>query len=79
MKVRSTYAYVRTCSLSRAVHREVVMDLSTETFLQAFWRCVSCKLLPCLMISDNASMFESATEDLHEETIQFKGTDRNFE
>jgi len=49
-----------TCGPSRAAQLEVVMDFSTETFLQAFWRFVSRNSLPCLMISDNASTFESA-------------------
>jgi len=58
------YICLFTCGLFRAVHLEVVTDLSTETFLQAFWRFVSCKSLPCLMIPDNASTFESASEEL---------------
>jgi len=49
---------------SRAVHLEVVTDINTEIFLQTFRRFVSCKSLPCLMISDNASIFESAAEEL---------------
>jgi len=38
------------CGLCRAVHLEVVTDLSTETFLQAFRRFVSHKSLPSLII-----------------------------
>jgi len=60
MNVRFTYVYFT----FRVVHLEVVTDLSTETFLQEFWRFVSHKSLPCLMISDNASMFESAAEEV---------------
>ena len=58
------YICLFTCGLSRAVHLEVVTDLSTEIFLQAFRRFVSRKSLPCLMISDNASTFESAAEEI---------------
>ena len=58
------YICLFTCGLSRAVHLEVVTDLSTKAFLQAFWRFVSHKSLPSLMISDNASTFESAAEKL---------------
>ena len=58
------YICLLTCGLSRAVHLEVITDLSTETFLQAFCRFVSRKSLPSVMISDNASMFESAAEEL---------------
>ena len=52
------------CGLSRAVYLEVVTDLSTEIFLQAFRRFVSRKSLPSSMISDNALTFESAAEEL---------------
>jgi len=58
------YICLFTCGLSRAVHLEVVTDLSTETFLQVFRRFVSRKSLPSLMISDKASTFESAAEEL---------------
>ena len=56
-----------TCGLSRAVHLEVVCDLSIETFLRAFRRFVSRKSLPPhMMISDNASMYVSASKELEQ-------------
>ena len=48
------YICLFTCANTRAVHLEVVNDLSEETFLQAFRRFSSRKSLPRLMISDNA-------------------------
>jgi len=53
-----------TCASTMAVHLEVVTDLSEDTFLQAFRRFASQKSLPKLVISDNASTFMSAAEDL---------------
>ena len=52
------------CAVTRAVHLEVVVDLTEASFLQAFRRFVSCKSLPCTMISDNASTYQSAAEEL---------------
>ena len=53
---RETKAYI--ClfmrAISRAVHLEVVTDLSVECFLEAFRRFSSGKSLPRRMISDNA-------------------------
>ena len=80
------YICLFTCGLSRAVHIEVVTDLSTETFLQAFRRFISRKSMPCLMLSDNASTFESAAEELRKlfnskelmETLSTRGVRWNF-
>ncbi|XP_065902524.1 uncharacterized protein [Dysidea avara] len=80
------YICLFTCGLSRAIHLEVVTDLSTETFLQAFRRFVSRKSLPSVMISDNASTFESAAEELRKlfisrelvEALSARGVRWNF-
>jgi len=58
------YICLFTCGLTRAVHLEVVTDLNVETFLQAFRRFVSWKSLPQVMLSDNASTYVSAAEEL---------------
>ena len=52
------------CALTRAVHLEVVTDLTVETFLLAFRRFCSRKSLPKKMISDNASTYLAAAEEL---------------
>ena len=44
-----------TCQSSRAVHLELVPDLSVESFLQAFRRFASRRGLPALLTTDNAS------------------------
>ena len=53
-----------TCATTRAVHLEVVTDLSVETFLLAFRRFSSCKSLPEVIMSDNASTYLSVAEEL---------------
>ena len=60
------YVCLFTCATSRAVHLEVVADLSTEAFMLAFRRFVSRRSLPQLMMSDNALTYEAAAEELKE-------------
>ena len=52
------------CAVTRAVHLEVVSDLTVDTFLLAFRRFVSRKSLPRKMISDNTSTYLSAAKEL---------------
>ena len=56
------YICLFTCATTRAIHLEVVTDLSVETFMLAFRRFVSRKSLPHIMMSDNASTYLSAAE-----------------
>ena len=58
------YICLFTCAVTRAVHLEIVTDLSTECFLNAFTRFASRKSLPQRMISDNASTYLSAADEL---------------
>ena len=58
------YICLFTCAVSRALHLEIVTDLTVETFLQAFRRYSSRKSLPKIMISDNASIYMAAAEEL---------------
>ena len=60
------YICLFTCATTRAIHLEVVSDLSTETFLLAFRRFASRKSLPQLMVSDNASTYTAAAEELYQ-------------
>ena len=61
---KKVYICLFTCAATRAVHLEVVGDLTVETFLLAFRRFASRKSLPRRMISDNASTYLAAAEDL---------------
>ena len=60
---RFTSAYF-TCAVSRAIHLEIVCDLTLQCFLQAFRRFISWRSLPQLMMSDNASTYQAAAEEL---------------
>ncbi|XP_060575018.1 uncharacterized protein LOC132732552 [Ruditapes philippinarum] len=55
-----------TCASTRAVHLELVPDLSEETFIQAFRRFTSRKSLPHIMISDNATTFNAAANTIQQ-------------
>ena len=58
------YICLFTCATSRAVHLEVVTDLSTTSFLLAFRRFAARRSLPQMMMSDNATTYTSAAGEL---------------
>ena len=60
-----TYVCLFTCAVTRAVHLEIVNDLTVEEFLQALHRFSSRKSLPRLMLSDNASTYLAAANELN--------------
>ena len=55
-----------TCCVTRAVHIELVTNLSSNNFLDCFRRFVSRRGLPSLIISDNGTTFQSAEKTLRE-------------
>ena len=56
------YVCLFTCACTRAVHLEVVTDLSEKTFMLAFRRFAARRSLPLLVLSDNASTYMSASK-----------------
>ena len=58
------YVCLFTCGVTRAVHLEIVNDLSVETFLQALRRFAACRSLPQIMLSDNTCTYEAAAGEL---------------
>ena len=60
----STKVYIAlfTCAVVRAVHLEVVEDLSSESFIRAFRRFVSRRGVPRRLISDNAKKFKDCSK-----------------
>jgi hypothetical protein len=50
-----------TCGVTRSVHLEVVPDLSSESFLNAFRRFQARRSIPRIMFSDNAPTFKRAS------------------
>ena len=64
--VPCTKAYIClvTCAVTRAVHLELVPDLTTEAFIRAFRRFTSTRGMCRIIYSDNAKTFEKAEKDL---------------
>ena len=63
-KVYKAYIAIFTCTSSRAVHLELVPDLSTGTFLRCLKRFVSRRGVPRLVISDNGKTFKGSSQKL---------------
>lgn len=63
-KTHKSYVLLLTCSVTRAVHLEVVKDMSTASFLQAFRRFVARRGLCHTIYSDNAKTFHRASGEL---------------
>ena len=58
------YICLFTCLTTRAINLEIVEDMTTSSFLQAFRRHCSLFSTPRLLLSDNAKTFKSADQDL---------------
>ena len=58
------YICLYTCATSRAIHLEIVNDLTVDMFLLSFRRFASRRSLPSVLMSDNASTYQSAAEEL---------------
>ena len=61
---KKAYICLFTCAVTRAIHLELVTDLSIGSFLRAFRRFAARRSLPSQMISDNATTFNAAAEEL---------------
>ena len=59
-----SYIVLFTCAVTRAVHLEVVYDLTEKSFLQALIKLSSRKSYPSVIISDNASYFQGSASTL---------------
>ena len=62
--LRKVYLALFTCATSRALHLELVPDLSAETFLNCFRRFVSRRGIPRNIVTDNAKTFKSFSKTL---------------
>ena len=63
-KDTKVYLCLFTCATTRAVHIEIVPDLTENSFMLAFRRFISRRSLPRVIISDNASTFKCAAADI---------------
>ncbi|GAB0086366.1 hypothetical protein DMENIID0001_004160 [Sergentomyia squamirostris] len=60
-----TYICVFVCLATRAVHLEVVSDLSTEAFIACLRRFIARRSTPTDLYSDNATNFTGASRELN--------------
>ena len=58
--VEKVWICLYTCAIIRAIHLDLVRDLSAKTFINSFRRFSSRRGLPQLIISDNGRTFKSA-------------------
>lgn len=60
------YIIVYVCFTTKAIHLELVSDLTTDTFLASFKRFVSRRNVPSEVYCDNAATYKSASKQLTE-------------
>ena len=53
-----------TCCVIRAVHLELVTDMTTEAFIRSFKRFTARRGFPYRMVSDNGKTFKSAAKSI---------------
>ena len=63
---RKVYICLFTCATTRAVHLEIVLDMTVESFMLAFQKFASQRSVPKRRISDNASTYLSAANELQQ-------------
>ena len=56
------YIALFTCAVTRAVHLELVQDMSVDVFLRSFRRFVARRGSPTMVVSDNAKTFKLAAK-----------------
>ena len=66
MASKKVWICLYTCCVVRAVHLDLVPDMSTPAFLRSFRRFTARRGLPCKMLSDNAKTFRAAAKSLTE-------------
>ena len=62
---RKVWLCLYTCSSTRAVHLDLVTDMTAESFIRSFRRFTARRGVPSLIISDNAKTFKSASKSLN--------------
>ncbi len=71
------YIALFTCASTRAIHLELVENLSVATFLHAFRRFTSRRGLPNTIFTDNAKTFKAALREIAN-IFRSKETERYF-
>lgn len=62
--LEKAYITLFTCSTTRALHIELVSDLTTDKFLMALQRFVGRRGIPHTIYTDNATTFQAANKEL---------------
>ena len=65
-QMKKAYICLFTCSTSRALHLELVHDLSTIAFIRCLRRFIARRGTPVSITSDNAKTFKKADKELAE-------------
>ena len=75
MEDKKYWIVLFTCMQVRAVHLEIVQDMSTETFLMALRRFIARRGRPAFIMSDNGRTFKKAAKDVIKlkEFVQLNG------
>ena len=60
--IRKAWVCLFTCMVTRAVHMELIQDMTTEEFLLGFKGFVSQRGASCEIVSDNATQFKAASK-----------------
>ena len=63
-EMRKVYVALFTCCMTRAVHLELVEDLSVETFKRCLRRFIARRGVPTLIVSDNAKTSKGIEKEL---------------
>ena len=63
-EMTKSYIALYTCASTRAVHLELVPNLTADAFIRSFRRFTSRRGVPKLMVSDNVKTFKSAENKL---------------
>ena len=62
--VRKIWICLYTCFVKRAIHLEIVSDMTTTAFLFCLRRCIATRGTPSEIVSDNAMQFKLAHKTL---------------
>lgn len=71
-KYSKGYICLFVCLSTRAIHLELVTDMSTQSFICALKRFISRRAIPSCLYTDNATNFKGAKSELHELYKMFK-------
>ncbi|KAL0892289.1 hypothetical protein ABMA27_015463 [Loxostege sticticalis] len=63
--IQKAYIVIFVCFITKAIHIELVSDLTTECFLNAFKRFISRRNKPIIVYCDNASTYKGAQNQLN--------------